>query len=289
MQEKEDPFMTEAKSYTMDNGSTIPVKDLVIAFKGAGEMATGIACRLFQANIKNIFMMETAHPLAVRRKVSFSETIFDDTITVEGVTATKAADQYRIPFIWQDNEIPVLADPTWKAVNAVQPHVVIDAIIAKKNLGTKLSEAPLVIGLGPGFDAGSDVHRVIETNRGHNMGRVIPKGPAETNTGIPGSIEGKSIERVLRAPGAGIFRCDLCIGSLVQKGQVIGHVNDIPIPAQIDGMLRGLIRNHSKVKTGLKIGDIDPRGKKASCNSISEKARALGGAVLEAILSQYNR
>ncbi len=289
MQEKEDSFMTEAKSYTMNNGSTIPVKDLVIAFKGAGEMATGIACRLFQANIKNIFMMETPHPLAVRRKVSFCEAIFDNTITVEGVTATKAADQYRIPFIWQDNEIPVLADPAWKAVNAVRPHVVIDAIIAKKNLGTKISDAPLVIGLGPGFDAGGDVHRVIETNRGHNLGRVIPKGPAEPNTGIPGTIEGKSIERVLRSPNAGIFYSDLCIGTQVKKGQVIGHVDDTPVPAQISGMIRGLIRNHSKVKPKLKIGDIDPRGEDAECNSISEKARAIGGAVLEAILSRYNK
>lgn len=281
--------MTEAKSYTMNNGGAIPVKDLVIAIKGAGEMATGIACRLFRANIKNIFMMETGHPLAVRRKVSFCEAVFDNAVTVEGVTARKAPDKYRIPFFWQKNEIPIVIDPSWTAVIAIQPHVVIDAIIAKKNLGTAMNEAPLTIGLGPGFDAGTDVHLVIETNRGHNMGRVIKKGPAEPNTGIPGDIGGKTAERVLRAPCRGIFDTDLHIGHLVKEGQNIGHVGETPVPALIDGMVRGLIRNRSKVKQGLKIGDIDPRGEKASYNTVSEKARSIGGAVLEAILSEYNR
>ena len=267
----------------------MPVKDLVIAIKGAGEMATGIACRLFKANFKNIFMMEAAHPLAVRRRVSFCEAVFDDTITVEGVTARKALDKYRIPFLWQKNEIPVVVDPSWAAVKAIHPHVVIDAIIAKKNLGTTMDEAPLVIGLGPGFDAGRDVHLVIETNRGHDMGRVIYKGTAEPNTGVPGNIDGKSAERVLRAPCNGVFDTGLCIGDPVKQGQVIGHVDTTPVPAQLTGMIRGLIRNRSEVSKGLKIGDIDPRGMTVSHNSISEKARAIGGAVLEAILGKYNR
>ncbi len=289
MEENENRFMTEAKSYTLNNVSSVPVKDLVIAIKGAGEMATGIACRLYRANIKNIFMMETDHPRAVRRTVSFCEAVFDGAVTVEGITAIKAPDKYRIPFIWQKNEIAVVVDPAWAAIKAIQPHVVIDAIIAKKNLGTTMTEAPLTIGLGPGFDAGSDVHLVIETNRGHNMGRVISKGPAEPNTGIPGDIGGKTVERVPRAPCKGVFYTDLRIGDLVKKGDTVAHVDDTPVLAQISGMVRGLIRNNSTVNKGLKIGDIDPRGESASCDTISEKARSIGGAVLEAILSEFNK
>lgn len=281
--------MTEARSYTMGNGSTIPLTDLVIGIKGAGEMATGLACRLFKANIKNIFMMETAHPLAVRRTVSFCEAVFDKTVTVEGVTARKANDKYRIPFIWQKKEIPIIVDPSWSSINAIHPHVVIDAIIAKRNLGTTMKDAGLTIGLGPGFNAGSDVHIVVETNRGHNMGKIIKKGPAEPNTGIPGSICGKSAERVLRAPVEGEFDTDLRIGDLVTQNQVIGRVGHTPVHAQIEGMIRGLIRNKTTVTQGLKIGDIDPRGKDASFTTISEKARAIGGTVLEAILSEYNK
>lgn len=280
--------MTEARSYTMGNGSSAPIKDLVIAIKGAGEMATGVACRLFKSNIRNIFMLETGHPLAVRRTVSFCEAVFGDAVSVENVTARKAADKYRVPFIWQNNEIPVLVDPGWTAITAIQPHVVIDAIIAKKNLGTTRKEAPLVIGLGPGFEAGKDVHLVIETNRGHDMGKIIRKGPAAPNTGIPGDISGKTVERVLRAPGSGTFHSDLRIGVLVKAGQTVGHVDDQPVVARIDGMIRGLIRNRTTLNKGLKIGDIDPRGVKASYTSISEKARAIGGAVLEAVLSEFN-
>ncbi len=280
--------MTEQKPYHLEKNSSLPIKDLVIAIKGAGEMATGLACRLFNANIRHIFMLDINAPMAVRRQVSFCEAIYDGSITVEGVTAKKVADKYSIPFSWQNNEIPVLVDPLWSSINAIQPHIVIDAIIAKKNLGTKIIEAPLVIGLGPGFIAGNDVDLVIETNRGHNLGRVISKGSAEANTGIPGSIGGFSKERVLRAPCGGLFISNLSIGDSVAKNDTIGLVDDTPVTAQIDGMIRGLIRNQTKVKPGLKIGDIDPRNEKKYCPTISEKARSIGGSVLEAILSKYN-
>ncbi len=251
-------------------------------------MATGLACRLFQANFKHIFMMDIETPVAVRRKVSFCEAIHDGSIIVEGIEAKKISDVDEIPSVWVGNRIPVLVDPDWTAVKAMHPHVVIDAIIAKKNLGTTAFDARLVIGLGPGFEAGKDVHMVIETNRGHNLGRIILKGCPEANTGVPGNIGGYTIERVLRSPCNGVFTSALTIGTKVKENDVIGHVDGQPVTARIDGILRGLIRDHTRVTDQLKIGDIDPRGNKTYCTTISEKARAVGGSVLEAILREYN-
>jgi xanthine dehydrogenase accessory factor len=265
------------------------LKDLVIVIKGAGEMATGLACRLFNANFRHLVMLETEMPMAVRRCVSFCEAVYEDVITVEGITARRADNLSEISRIWDTGEIPVLVDPGWAVIPDLTPHVVIDAIIAKKNLGTDLGEAPLVIGLGPGFCAGEDVHRVIETNRGHDLGRIIVKGQAQADTGIPGTICGVSGERVLRAPCDGLFDAVCAIGDLVTKDQILGHVGKMPVTAKIDGMIRGMIRNRTWVPSGCKIGDIDPRGGAAVHDTISEKARAVGGAVLEAILNQYNR
>ncbi len=252
-------------------------------------MATGVAWRLFQSNFKNIFMMEIKNPIAVRRRVSFCESVYDDKITVEGVEAKRIFQPDGIRAAWNSTRIPVIVDPDWKFIKAIRPHVVIDAIIAKNNLGTNLSEAPLVIGLGPGFKAGRDVHMVIETNRSHNLGRVILDGCAEPNTGTPGTINGYTKERVLRSPCSGIFKSSLTIGSLVKQNDVVGNVQGKPVVAQIDGVLRGQIRNNTMVKEHLKIGDIDPRGNVQHCTTISEKARAIGGSVLEAILRKYNQ
>ena len=268
---------------------TINISELIIGIKGAGEMATGTACRLFQSNFKNIFMMETENPLAVRRQVSFCEAIHDKTIIVEGVGAEKVSQPTDFQAVWDKEQIPIIVDPDWNSIKTIKPHVVIDAIIAKKNLGTNLSEAPLVIGLGPGFEAGKDVHMVMETNRGHNLGRVILKGCPEPNTGAPGAIKGYTKERVLRAPCSGIFKSSLAIGTLVKKNDIIGYVDDMPVKTQIDGIIRGQIRNNIKVTGKLKIGDIDPRGEIEYCSTISEKARAIGGSVLEAILREYNQ
>lgn len=285
---KKDTTMTDKRTAKFPNEMIIPIKDLVIAIKGAGEMATGIACRLFQANLKHIFMMEIETPIAVRRKVSFCEAIHDGSISVEGIEAKKISDMDDIVSAWADNCIPVLVDPDWNAVKVVHPHVVIDAVIAKKNLGTKPSDARLVIGLGPGFEAGKDVHMVIETNRGHNLGRIILNGCPEPNTGVPGNIAGYTRERVLRAPCTGIFTSSLSIGTPVEKNDVIGHVDNQPVITRIGGILRGRIRNHTQVTNQLKIGDIDPRGNRTYCTTISEKARAIGGSVLEGILREYN-
>ena len=151
----------------------IKLNKIVIGIKGAGEIASGIACRLFKSNIKHIFMMETDNPLAVRRQVSFCEAVHDGKIIVEGVEAIKITSCDRIHQSWNENKIPVIVDPDWKSIKTLNPDVVVDAIIAKKNLGTSMSEAPLTIGLGPGFEAGKNVHIAVETNRGHNLGRVI--------------------------------------------------------------------------------------------------------------------
>jgi len=267
---------------------SIRLNEIIIGVKGAGELASGVACRLFQSNIKNIFMMETKAPLAVRREVSFCEAVHDGKIIVEGVEAIKIDSFDEIHHAWNENKIPVIVDPDWKSIKTLNPDVVVDAIIAKKNLGTSMSEAPLTIGLGPGFEAGKNVHIAVETNRGHNLGRVILKGCPEPNTGIPGSTNGFTHERVLRSPCAGTFRSDLDIGAVVKKGQVIANVNGNDVIAGIDGVLRGQIRNNTKVDIRLKIGDIDPRGEVEYCSTVSEKARAIGGSVLEAVLSRYN-
>ncbi|MBW2252856.1 MAG: EF2563 family selenium-dependent molybdenum hydroxylase system protein [Deltaproteobacteria bacterium] len=268
---------------------TETINELIIAIKGAGEMATGVAWRLFQSNFKNIFMMEIENPIAVRRHVSFCEAVHDGTISVEDIKAEKVIQTDDIQTSWDNNYIPVIVDPEWNSIQKIKPHVVVDAIIAKKNLGTNLSEAPLVIGLGPGFEAGRDVHIVIETNRSHNLGRIILNGCAEPNTGAPGNIDGHTKKRVLRSPCSGIFKSSLTIGTIVKQNDVVGHVDGKPVIAQIDGVLRGQIRNNTMVAELLKIGDIDPRGNRRHCTTISEKARAVGGSVLEAILRKYNQ
>lgn len=267
----------------------IPLHSLRIGIKGAGEMASSVAWRLYMANMRRIFMMDVPCPLAVRRQVSFCEAIHERSKVVEGVEAIRANSVEDVQQIWTNGNIAVLVDPKWASRKVLRPDVMIDAIVAKKNLGTKRTDASLVIGLGPGFVAASDVHIVIETNRGHNLGRIISSGSAEANTGIPGSIGGYSVERVLRAPVKGLFIAKRSIGDLVEKDEVVGIVEGTDVRARINGVIRGLIRSGVKVNQGLKLGDIDPRGDKNYCFTISDKARSIGGSVLEAILRVYNK
>ena len=264
------------------------LNELIVAIKGAGEMATAVAWRVYMSNIRQILMLEAPSPLAVRREVSFCEAVLDGSQTVEGIKACSVDNDMAIREAWNREEIAVVVDPDWKMLDRIEPHVVIDAILAKKNLGTHKEEAPLVIGLGPGFIAGQDVHLVIETNRGHNLGKIIASGSAEPNTGIPGPIGGYSEERVLRAPCDGEFKARYAIGDRVKKGDTVATVAAHTVQAKIDGVLRGLIRSSSHVNQGLKLGDIDPRGNVDYCHTISDKARAISGSVLEAILRVYN-
>ena len=272
----------------MQEGQKIKLNRLIVAIKGAGEMASAVAWRIYMSNIRQVLMLDTASPQAVRREVSFCEAVLDGGQTVEGVEACRADSDTAIREAWKQGKIAVIVDPEWEVLDRFAPHVVIDAILAKKNLGTHMSEAPLVIGLGPGFVAGQDVHFVIETNRGHNLGRIMTSGSAAPNTGIPGPIGGYTEERVLRAPSDGEFKASCSIGDRVKKGDTVATVAADAVQAKIDGVLRGLIRSSSHVRQGLKLGDIDPRGNVDYCHTISDKARAISGSVLEAILRVYN-
>ncbi len=263
--------------------------ELVILIRGAGEMASGVAHRLHRSHFR-ICMLDIPHPLAVRRGVSFCEAIYDGETEVEGVRAKLISATKEVQSVWEEGKIPLLVDPDGKKTrNLLKPDVLIDAIMAKKNLGTQKDDAPLVIGLGPGFTAGKDVDIVVETNRGHNLGRVLLKGTAESDTGIPGDIGGYTTERVLRTMKKGIFHAHKSIGDRVSKGTVVAIVDDFQVIAKISGVVRGLLRDGVEVRKGMKVGDIDPRRKKEFCSAISEKARAIGGGILEAILYWFNK
>ena len=243
-------------------------------------MASGVALCLYRAGLRRVLMLEVPQPLAVRRTVSFCEAVHNGCQQVENVSARLAYTPGEIEQAWAQGEMAVAPDPAWELIKAMSPRLVIDATLAKRNLGTRQDEAPLVIALGPGFTAGVDAHLVVETQRGHNLGRVYKKGSAEPNTGIPGPVEGYTTERVLRAPCSGTVQAAHALGDSVKKGEVICSVDGQEVYASISGVLRGLIRPEVWVEKGLKIGDIDPRGQAEYCWSISEKARSIGNAVL---------
>ncbi|MBA4391965.1 MAG: molybdenum hydroxylase [Desulfobacca sp.] len=262
--------------------------NLTILIRGAGEMASGVAWRLFQSHFK-IVLTEIPHPMAVRRQVSFCEAVYEGSKKVEGVEAVLISSADQVHETWQANRIPLLIDPDLNQALSLKPDVLVDAILAKKNIGTRMHQAPLVVALGPGFRGGIDAHLVIETNRGHNLGRILTEGEAEADTGVPGNIGGYTSERVLRAPAEGVFQTHKRITDLVEPGETLAEVNGIPIESRIKGILRGLIRDKTPVWAGLKVGDVDPRGILENCYTISEKALAIGGGVLEGILRRYNQ
>lgn len=264
------------------------LSNLIVLIRGAGEMASGVAWRLFQSHF-NILLTEIPQPLAVRREVSFCEAVYEGQKKVEGVEAVLITSEDDVRKIWASQRIPLVIDPGLNRSLSLNLHVLVDAILAKKNTGTQINQAPLVIALGPGFRAGGDAHLVVETNRGHNLGRILTEGEAEADTGIPGTIGGYAVERVLRAPTEGIITTCKKIGDPVVPGEIVAEVAGRPVKARIKGVLRGLIREGTPVPVGLKVGDIDPRGNPAYCTTISEKARAIAGAVLEGIMRQYNR
>ncbi|MGZ3525311.1 MAG: selenium-dependent molybdenum cofactor biosynthesis protein YqeB [Thermodesulfobacteriota bacterium] len=263
--------------------------ELVVLIRGAGEIASGVAHRLQRSHFK-VCMIEIPHPLAVRRAVAFSEAIYEGEKEVEGVRAKFISKPEEIESVWKKGDIPILIDPDGKKTrNFSKPDALVDAIMAKRNLGTQVNDAPLVIGLGPGFTAGKDVHIVIETNRGHDLGKMILKGTAEPDTGIPGEIGGYMMERLLRTMKKGIFHPQKSIGDRVNKGLVVAVADDFPVIAKISGVLRGLLREGAEVRKGMKVGDIDPRSRRESCFTISDKARAIGGGVVEAVLHRFNK
>ena len=298
-------------------------KNLLIICRGAGDLATGIIHRLHRAGHR-VIALETDYPAAIRRQVSFCEAVYDGSAVVEGVTArlvpaladaetdtetysgendTPAAhivsekgDSSAIEAVLESGEVPLLIDQKGESIALLKPDVVVDAIIAKKNLGTTIDMAPLVIGVGPGFTAGQDVHLVIESMRGHNLARIITDGMAQPNTGVPGNIAGFTSERVIHAPAAGYIHDVRKIGDIVQKGDEIARIYPdkesydhalseyVPVNATITGIIRGLIREGYYFRKGFKIADIDPRESEiTNCFTISDKARSIAGSVLEAV------
>lgn len=256
---------------------------MLVVIKGAGDLASGVALRLHHSGFK-VVMTDLRHPLAIRRTVAFCEAIRNGEMVVEDVTAKLATTKDEVFSILDEGFIPVLADPEANIISEIHPDVVVDAILAKRNLGTTITDAKTVIGIGPGFTAGKDCHAVIESMRGHTLGRAIYEGAALPNTNIPGLIGGFAGERVLRAPADGVFTSVHKIGDIVKTGDVIGYVEGKPMVSTIDGVLRGLISDGTPVREGLKSGDVDPRGETSYCTLVSDKALAIAGGVMEAIL-----
>lgn len=259
-----------------------------ILVRGAGDLASGTILRLHRCGFK-VVITECAQPSAIRRLAAFCPAVWQGTATVEHVTCRRIENPEAAEAVHQAGEIPLLVDETGESIPVLKPAAVVDGILAKRNLGTSKHMAPITIGLGPGFTAGTDVDRVVETKRGHHLGRVICRGSAIANTGIPGNIGGYTHQRVIHAPDSGemVYVPGIDIGSLVIAGQTIALVGETAVEATISGVLRGLIREGYPVTKGLKIADIDPRPEQAAyCDTVSDKASAIAGGVLEALLSE---
>ena len=261
------------------------IQEKIIAIKGAGDLASGIALRLWRCGF-HVILTELPVPLCIRRTVAFSSAVFEGSAKVEDAEGILIKEVSEAETIWQAGKLPIIVDETAKKIRSLKPNVLIDARLIKSyREDTRKSDAPLVIGMGPGFTAGENVHCVIETNRGHNLGRVFWQGSAEPDTGIPGTIKGEGIKRVIKSPCAGIFVPFVEIGDSVEVGDMLAKIGDSEIHAQLSGIVRGIITPGIEVWEKLKIMDIDPRGDRSHCFTVSDKASALGGGVLEAILA----
>lgn len=251
--------------------------------RGAGDIASGVALRLWRAGMR-VVMTEIARPTTIRRTVAFSDAVTNGEQRVEDVLARRAMDADEARALLCAGILPVLVDPDCASLARLRPDALVDAILAKRNLGMTILDAPVVVGVGPGFTAGVDCHAVVETMRGHTLGRVYYEGAALPNTNVPGLIGGFAGERVLRAPADGVFTGVRSIGERVEAGETVGSVDGVPMQSTISGVLRGLLADGVTVKKGMKSGDVDPRGEAAYCDTASDKALAVGGGVLEAIL-----
>jgi xanthine dehydrogenase accessory factor len=260
-----------------------------VLIKGAGEQATATAHRLFRCGYR-VAMTDLELPTAIRRTVAFCSAIYEGEVEVEGVRGVRSTVEAVAAL--PDGEwphIPVCVDPEARLVALWRPEVIVDARILKTNLDNRCDDAPLVIGLGPGLEAGRDVHYVVETMRGHDLGRIIASGPSSRDTGEPGEIGGYTHERVVRAPASGIFTSPRRIGELVEAGEVLGSVAGVEVKAQIGGVLRGLLWPGLPVTAGFKVADVDPRGDVSMCTTLSDKARIISGSVLEIVVAHAGR
>jgi xanthine dehydrogenase accessory factor len=267
--------------------------ETLILVRGGGDLATGTIHKLWSAGYK-VVVLETKYPAAIRRQVSLCEAVYEGKTVIEGMEGVLIKNPLDAYEILENRQVPILVDPEGKSIDILKPDILIDAILAKVNLGTTKNMAGLTIALGPGFSAGEDVDFVIETKRGHNLGRIISKGAATPNTGIPGNIGGYTKERVIHALAAGTIRNIRKIGDVVQKGEPIAYIENgtekINVNATITGIIRGLIRDGYPVTVGFKIADIDPRQEELSnCFTISDKARCIAGSVLELVAGYVNK
>ena len=261
-------------------------KNNIVMVRGGGDLASGVIHRLYRCGYR-VVILETERPSAIRRMVSFCEAVYDGEAFVEGVLSRRIEEVSQCQDAWDAGEIPLLIDEKAEAAAALSPAALVDGILAKRNLGTSRDMAPVTIGLGPGFEAGEDVDFVVETMRGHDLGRIIEEGCALPNTGIPGTVGGVSKERVIHSPCEGVIKNKKEIGDLVEKDEYLAYVGETPVKASISGILRGIIRNGYQVPKGMKIADIDPRKEeKKNCYTISDKARCIAGSVVEILLSQ---
>ncbi len=260
---------------------------MMVLIKGAGDLATGIAYRLKKSGF-DVVMTEIHKPTTVRRTVAFSQAVFDNEIVIEGIKGVKVNNINEIYEEIREGNIPIIIDEKAEIIKELRPDVVVDAIIAKKNLGTSIEDAPIVIGVGPGFEAKVDCHLVVETKRGHYLGKVIEEGSAIPNTGVPGNIGGYTKERIIRASSNGKIKPVVAIGDFIKKGDIVAYIDGIEVLAEIDGIVRGMLQEGIEVFKGMKSGDIDPRCEKDHCFTISDKARSIGGGVLEAIMYMSN-
>lgn len=261
---------------------------MLILIRGGGDLASGVALRLFKVGLR-VVITEIEKPLAIRRLVSFAEAVYRGETTVEGVTAQRVndpTDTLRILQVLARGRIPVLIDPNGTTILSLHPHVVVDGRMLKQKVELIRTQVKLIIGLGPGFVAGENCHAVVETNRGHMLGRVYWQGEAEANTGVPEAVLTQGLERVLRAPKAGVFQGRAEIGEHLEQGQLVAEVDGEPIYAPFSGVLRGILFSGLEVSQGMKVGDVDPRDDPRYCRLVSEKSLAIGGGVLEAILSR---
>lgn len=259
--------------------------DRLIIIRGAGDLATGTAVRLHNAGFP-LIMLDIEKPTVIRRTVSFAQAMFSGQAEVEGVKAVLCSPDNALETA-KKGIVAVVADPEGRLIEKLRPDVVVDAIIAKKNLGTNRSMAPFTIALGPGFTAGKDVDVVIETMRGHTLGKIITEGSAIANTGVPGIIGGYGKERVIHSPCSGVFCAVRQIGDIVGEGETIGYVDETPVKTVISGKLRGVLSDNLHVPAGFKLADVDPRGEKTDHTTVSDKARAIAGGVLEAVMHRF--
>ncbi len=257
----------------------------LVMIRGGGDLATGVAARLHRSGFA-VVVTEIAHPLAVRRLVALAEAVYAGEVEIEDLRGRRVEGVDAARQALAEGIIPVLVDPEAQSSRELQPLAIVDARMLKHAQTAELDTAPLVIGLGPGFSAGDNCHAVVETKRGHTMGRVLWQGSAEPDTGIPGQVAGHATDRVLRAPAAGEVLGEAVLGSLVEKGDRIATAGGVALVAPFDGVLRGLLHDGLQVATGAKMGDLDPRGRTDFCFQISDKSLAIGGAVLEALLSK---